>query len=588
MKEKIFKGENPNSMRDNDENKDKEKTSTARKLLKHFRKFDDSFEDEIHVEQTEEYEFKWKKLWTFTGPAFTMTIAYMAPGNIVSDIQTGTIVGYRLLWLLLLTTILAIIVQRLAARLGIVTGYHLAEVCQNEYPTPARYMLWILIETAIIAVNIQEVIGMAIAMHILTNRTLPIPVEIALGIVDTLIFLLLSNSGLRKLELFFGVLITVMIETYGYNYVRINPDMVKMTEGLVFPWCDNCKNSALERAVKMIGATILPHNLYFHSAIVTSRKIDRSKSEQIKDANHYEFIQSVIFFIVVFIINVGLTSVFAAELHGKTNWNIHNLCAESNYSRVDRNVFPKNNNTVEIDLYSAAIFLACRFPAKIPWPMYAWAIGLFASGLSSTMTSTFTGQFVMFGFLQLKWLKWKRILFTRSVAIVPTLVIAFYTNIQHLSKLNDFVNAIMSLILPFALIPLLTVTSSSEIMGTFKNNRATILTVCCILFFNIFTNFYFASLLVEKLKNWSILVAFILFGIFYILLLLYLVLCSTVILGVNVISNLPLVSKYAVEDYDSCRNDLDSNNDDGNENANTFDCKEDFYNYGEVLVLNVF
>ncbi|RWS06980.1 Protein Malvolio-like protein [Dinothrombium tinctorium] len=494
------------------------------KVKKCFRKHDDTFEDEINVTETDNESFSFKKLWQFTGPAFIMCIAYIDPGSIQADLQTGTVAGYRLMWLLLVSTIFGIIVQRLASRLGLVTSCHLAESCHNTYPLIAQYILWIFAEAAIILTNVQEVIGTAVAIYILSDAAIPIFAGIIITIIDTLLFLLLSNYGLRKLELLFGILIAIMIQSFGSEYVKMKPDTSQVLKGLVIPWCLNCSKGAFKRAVFIVGSTIMPQNLYLHSALVTSRKVDRSKPEEIKDANRYELINLITAFVVTFLINVGITSVFAAELHGKTNLDIHNLCAESNYTRRDEYVFQQNNKTVEINLYNAGVFLACRFPAKIAWPMYAWAIGLFASGLSSTMSGTYTGQFVMFGFLKIKMLKWKRILLTRSIAIVPTLIIAFFTNINNLSQSIDFINAIMSLLLPFALIPLLTLTSSQEIMGEFKNGYITIIITSLILLLTIALNSFFIHVFFFNFNpQWYTITLSVIMLLVYISLILYLV-----------------------------------------------------------------
>ncbi|CAH8463592.1 unnamed protein product [Schistosoma turkestanicum] len=220
--------------------------------------------------------FSFKRLWAFTGPGFLMSIAYLDPGNIESDLQSGAIANYRLLWLLLLATLMGLFLQRLAARLGVVSGKHLAEVCYDEYPRPARIMLWLMVEIAIIGSDMQEVIGTAIAINLLSIGYIPLWAGVLITILDTFTFLFLDKYGLRKLEFFFGLLITTMAVTFGYEYVVVKPDQVSLLRGLFVPSCPGCGWPELEQAVGVVGAVVMPHNFYLHSALVKSRHVDRT------------------------------------------------------------------------------------------------------------------------------------------------------------------------------------------------------------------------------------------------------------------------------------------------------------------------
>lgn len=208
----------------------------------------------------------------------------------------------------------------------------------------------------------------------------------------------------------------------------------------------------------------MPHNLYLHSALVKSRDIDRSKKEKVRDANFYFFIEAAIALFVSFIINVFVVSVFAHGLYQKKNRDIHNACL--NYSSINASIFPANDELVNADLYKGGIFLGCTYGLVA---MYIWAIGILAAGQSSTMTGTYAGQFTMEGFLNLQWARWKRVLFTRTIAIIPTFCLAFFSQIEDLTGMNDILNAIMSLQLPFATIPTIAFTSNAQIMGEFVN-----------------------------------------------------------------------------------------------------------------------
>ncbi|KAF6767719.1 hypothetical protein AHF37_05227 [Paragonimus kellicotti] len=245
--------------------------------------------------------FSFRKLWAFTGPGFLMSIAYLDPGNIESDLQSGAIAKYQLLWLLFTATLVGLFMQRLAIRLGVVSGKHLAEVCYDQYPRPARLLLWLMVEVAIIGSDMQEVIGTAIAINLLNTFT----------------FLFLDKYGLRKLEMFFGLLITIMAFTFGYEYVVVRPSQLEVLRGIFVPSCSNCGWPELQQAVGIIGAIVMPHNFYLHSALVNSRDIDRSNRGKIREANMYFLIESSIALLVSLIINIFVVSVFGAGFYGQ-------------------------------------------------------------------------------------------------------------------------------------------------------------------------------------------------------------------------------------------------------------------------------
>eukprot|EP00794_Sanderia_malayensis_P003227 gene3227-3705_t len=410
----------------------------------------------------DEYKFSLKRLWAFTGPGFLMSIAYLDPGNIESDLQQGAVAQYKLIWILFLSTIMGLMMQTLAARLGTVTGLHLAEVCYEKYPRIPRIVLWIMVEIAIIGSDMQEVIGTAIAFFLLSNGKIPLYAGVLITVTDTFIFLFLDKYGLRKLEAFFGFLITTMAIAFGYEYVVVNPDQVEVMKGFI-PGCGTCNQQVVTQAVGVIGAVIMPHNFYLHSALVKSRDVDRKNKKDVKEANMYFFIESAIALLVSFVINLFVVAVFAR----------YDKCMHAGYTssaRVFNHTNP--NKTLDGNLYYGGLFLGCEFGSAA---MYIWAIGLLAAGQSSTMTGTYSGQFAMEGFLKLSWARWKRVLFTRCIAIAPTLIIASYKGIQDLTGMNDFLNILQSLQLPFAVLPLLTFTNDIAIMRSFKNNKLTII-----------------------------------------------------------------------------------------------------------------
>ncbi|KAI2565701.1 solute carrier family 11 member 2 [Homo sapiens] len=434
------------------------------------------FNEKISIPEEEYSCFSFRKLWAFTGPGFLMSIAYLDPGNIESDLQSGAVAGFKLLWILLLATLVGLLLQRLAARLGVVTGLHLAEVCHRQYPKVLprgstlfllqvpRVILWLMVELAIIGSDMQEVIGSAIAINLLSVGRIPLWGGVLITIADTFVFLFLDKYGLRKLEAFFGFLITIMALTFGYEYVTVKPSQSQVLKGMFVPSCSGCRTPQIEQAVGIVGAVIMPHNMYLHSALVKSRQVNRNNKQEVREANKYFFIESCIALFVSFIINVFVVSVFAEAFFGKTNEQVVEVC--TNTSSPHAGLFPKDNSTLAVDIYKGGVVLGCYFG---PAALYIWAVGILAAGQSSTMTGTYSGQFVMEGFLNLKWSRFARVVLTRSIAIIPTLLVAVFQDVEHLTGMNDFLNVLQSLQLPFALIPILTFTSLRPVMSDFAN-----------------------------------------------------------------------------------------------------------------------
>jgi natural resistance-associated macrophage protein 2 len=270
-------------------------------------------------------------------------------------------------------------------------------------------------------------------------------------ILDTFTFLFLDKYGLRKLELFFGFLITMMAITFGYEFAVVKPEVGEIVKGSLVPWCSGCDSTVLMQAVGIVGAVIMPHNLYLHSALVKSRSIDRKNKAKVKEANYYFFVEGAIALFVSFIINVFVVSVFAHGLFEKKNQDVIDICNGTDLYEEAKSVFTGNlTDPVDADIYKGGIFLGCSFGMAA---LYVWAIGILAAGQSSTMTGTYSGQFAMEGFLNLKWKRWQRVVVTRTIAIIPTFCVAFFSQIDDVTKLNDYLNAVMALQLPFATIP---------------------------------------------------------------------------------------------------------------------------------------
>ncbi|XP_074641913.1 natural resistance-associated macrophage protein 2-like isoform X2 [Tubulanus polymorphus] len=490
-------------------------------------------------------KFSFRKLWAFTGPGFLMSIAYLDPGNIESDLQSGAVAQFKLLWVLLSCHILGLLMQRLAARLGVVSGMHLAEVCHRQYAKCPRIMLWIMVEIAIIGSDMQEVIGTAIAFYILSNGKIPLYGGVLITVIDTFTFLLLDKYGLRKLEFFFGFLITVMAVSFGYQYVMVAPDQVEVLKGMFIPYCEGCGPAQLLQAVGIIGAVIMPHNIYLHSALVKSRDVDRTKKAKVVEANKYFFIEAAIALFVSFLINLFVASVFAEGFYGKNVTDIYNSCLAKD--NIHAEIFNTTSN--DVDIYKGGVFLGCQFGAVA---MYIWAVGILAAGQSSTMTGTYAGQFAMEGFLNLTWKRWQRVLLTRSIAIMPTLLLAVFSGIEDLTGMNDLLNVLMSLQLPFALIPVLTFTASTNIMGDFKNSKfmSTIASVLTVVVFGV--NMFFVVVYIDKLpvKHWALYTFIGILLFIYITFIVYLVLHCLAEFGLTCLRRIPIFGEQSSKSYE--------------------------------------
>ncbi|KAF3794279.1 Metal transporter [Nymphaea thermarum] len=391
--------------------------------------------------------FSWRKLWLFTGPGFLMSIAFLDPGNLEGDLQAGAIAGDSLLWLLLWATVMGLMIQLLSARLGVATGRHLAELCRDEYPAAARVSLWLMAELALIGADIQEVIGSAIAIKILSNGFFPLWAGVLITAVDSFIFLFLENYGVRKLEGVFGVLIATMALSFAWMFADTHPDGRQLLLGVLVP---RLSSKTIRQAVGVVGCIIMPHNVFLHSALVQSRNIDIKNKNRVQEALKYYSIESSLALFVSFIINLLVTTVFAKGFYG-------------------------TKEAKNIGLANAGQYLQEKYGGGVLPILYIWGIGLLAAGQSSTITGTYAGQFIMGGFLNLRMKKWMRAVITRSFAIVPTIAVAlvFNTSESALDVLNEWLNVLQSLQIPFALIPLLFLVSKEQIMGVFKIGSVT-------------------------------------------------------------------------------------------------------------------
>ncbi|XP_057415179.1 metal transporter Nramp7.2-like [Lotus japonicus] len=386
----------------------------------------------------------WRKFLTYVGPGFLVSLAYLDPGNMETDLQAGASHRYELLWLVLVGLIFALIIQSLAANLGVITGKHLSEVCKIEYPLSVKYCLWLLAEVAVIASDIPEVIGTAFSLNILFH--IPLWVGVLMSGCSTLLLLSLQRFGVRKLELLITILVFIMAACFFAEMSFVNVPTSEVLKGMFVPKLDGV--GAVGDAIALLGALIMPHNLFLHSALVLSRKVPISV-RSINDASRYFLIESGLALFVAFLINVAMVSVTGTVCFSK------NLSAEDTDLCNDLNL-------------NSASFLLKNTLGRSSSTVYA--IALLASGQSSTITGTYAGQYIMQGFLEIKMKRWKRNLMTRCISIAPSLIVSIIGGSSGSGRLIIIASMILSFELPFALIPLLKFSCSSTKMGPHKSS----------------------------------------------------------------------------------------------------------------------
>ncbi|KAJ2227954.1 hypothetical protein IWW45_006804 [Coemansia sp. RSA 485] len=381
--------------------------------------------------------FSLKKLWQFIGPGLLVSQALLDPGNIESDISQADTSGYKLLWLLLVAHIICIFVQTLAARLGVITGRHLAQHIRAQYPLPFAIVFWALSELAIIGADIQEVIGTATALHILTG--LPIWAGVVITAVDSFFFLYIQRFGVRVTELVFGLMITTLAVCFWIEMFMIKPDAREVVKGMVIP---RIPQGSVVQAVGIIGCVLMPHNLYLHSALVGSRKLDRRQETRegaIREAMRYFRIETSISLVYAYLINMAVVIVFCKAFE----------------------ILRASGTPYVASLAEGATVLSHVLGAG---SKYIYAIGLLAIGQSTTMSGTLSGQYVTEGFWNMPIKPWQRVLVTRAISLVPALIVAITASV-HMDLLSEIINVIQAVVLSFTIIPLLKLQAYAEIVG---------------------------------------------------------------------------------------------------------------------------
>jgi manganese transport protein len=381
-----------------------------------------------------------RKILAFFGPAYLISVGYMDPGNWATDIAGGSQFGYTLIWVLLMSNIMALLLQSLSARLGIVTQRDLAQASRETYSPFINYILYFLAEIAIAACDLAEVLGMAIGINLLTG--LPLIYGVLFTVLDTFLLLFLINKGIRKMEAFIIALVAVIGFSFLFEMIFAQPEIGKVVAGLI-PSLPN--KEALYIAIGIIGATVMPHNLYLHSSLVQTRKFDRSK-KGIKQALKYNFIDSTIALNLAFFVNAAILILAAAT-------------------------FYRNGLFHVADIQDAHQLLSPILGNK--WAPILFAVALIAAGQSSTITGTLAGQIIMEGYLNLRIQPWVRRIITRFIAIVPAVVAILVFGDAVSGKLLLLSQVILSLQLGFAIIPLIHFVSDKQKMNGFHISKIT-------------------------------------------------------------------------------------------------------------------
>jgi manganese transport protein len=380
----------------------------------------------------------WRKILAFFGPAYLVSVGYMDPGNWATDLAGGSQFGYSLIWVLLMSNIMALLLQSLSARLGIVRKRDLAQANRETYPRSINFLLYILAEVAIAATDLAEVLGMAIGIYLLTG--LPLIWGVSITVLDTFLLLYLQRLGMRTMEAFIIALVAVVGVSFLIEIILARPDLGEVATGFIPSFANE---NALYIAIGIIGATVMPHNLYLHSALVQTRKIQKNK-EGIKQALKWNFIDSSIALNIAFLVNAAIL-VLAAT------------------------VFFKTGRTEVAEIKEAHQLLAPLLGSGVAPVLFA--VALIAAGQSSTITGTLAGQIVMEGYLRLRINPWIRRLITRLLAIIPAvLVIAIYGD-KEVDTLLVFSQVLLSMQLGFAVIPLIHFVSDKQTMGSFAIKR---------------------------------------------------------------------------------------------------------------------
>jgi manganese transport protein len=388
---------------------------------------------EVHQSVETNKRTGWRRILSFLGPAYLVSVGYMDPGNWATDLAGGSKFGYQLIWVLLMSNLIALLLQSLSSRLGIVRGLDLAQASKNTYPKWVNIPLFVLAQTAIIACDLAEIIGMAIGLQLLFD--LPLLYGISITILDTFVLLFLMNKGMRKMEAFIVSMVFIVGLSFLVEMFIVEPSLVEIAKGFE---PSVLSGEALYIAIGIIGATVMPHNLYLHSSLVQTRKFERD-SKGIKEALKFNFIDTAVALNLAFFVNAAILILAAAAFYKN---GMHEVAEIQDAHKLLGNIFGNVAPTL-------------------------FAIALIAAGQSSTVTGTLAGQIIMEGHLNLRIQPWLRRLLTRLLAIIPAFFTILYFGEDALGGLLILSQVVLSLQLGFAVIPLIHITSDKKHMKEF-------------------------------------------------------------------------------------------------------------------------
>ncbi|MFD1465082.1 Nramp family divalent metal transporter [Lapidilactobacillus mulanensis] len=388
----------------------------------------------------------WKTLLTYTGPGILIAVGYMDPGNWITSIAGGAQFKYTLLTVVLMSSLIAMLLQAMAARLGVVTGKDLAQLTSERTSKRTGIVLFIITELAIMATDVAEIIGSGIALELIFK--IPLIVGILITTADVLVLLLLMKLGFRKIEAIVATLVAVILLVFLYEVALSNPDMKAVIEGYIPSTSIVTNKSMLYLALGIVGATVMPHDLYLGSSISQTRAVDRKNRKAVAKALKFTTIDSNIQLTIAFVVN-SLLLILGASLFYGTNSSVGRF----------------------VDLFNS--LGDSRIVGAIASPVLSmlFAVALLSSGQSSTITGTLAGQIIMEGFIHLRMPLWAQRLLTRLASVLPVLGFAFYYhgNEAKIEGLLTFSQVFLSIALPFAIVPLVIFTSDKKLMGEFAN-----------------------------------------------------------------------------------------------------------------------
>ena len=394
----------------------------------------------------------WRKWRAFVGPALLVSIGYMDPGNWSTDVAAGAQFKYGLLWVVALASLMAMFMQVISARLGVATGKDLAQACRDWYPQWTRWPNWLLCEFAIGSTDLAEALGSAVALNLLFH--IPLFWAVIITAFDVLLLLSLEGLGMRKIEAVCGVFIATITVCYGIEIFvlpQTQPSFVEMGRALAHPHLH--QPGMLVLAIGIIGATIMPHNLYLHSALVQSRKFQQDEAS-VRDAIKFNTIDTVSSLTIAFLVNAAIVVLAAMVFYGKTSVTLAGGAVVP---------FTADSDWIQIAHLTLAPLLGTALASTL------FAVALLASGQSSTITGTLAGQVVMEGFMRWRLPAWVRRVVTRLLAVLPAIVIIGIRGDRSITDLINLSQVVLALQLPFALLPLLQFTSSKKRMGQWRN-----------------------------------------------------------------------------------------------------------------------